>query len=247
MTKVGILVHSRNLATHAWEDLVFGRPERNQLGDHATLARVVLTLEPSEELTCIVFGRGTSWRDGLNEGDYSKKFLLDNLDRLREFPALAPLLARCDAVGLEAFRRHMESVIVTAEVRNTVEEIEAAAAIFAERGVAKVVQIAAASHAARCVKEQAVARACGRIGADQMWFTVATDMAYHGTGPQDVVVLEPLHRRDQPMTRVRPGLAEAIAPYFQLPDEDKKAFIALVADFMDRAARRPDPAVLNRG
>ncbi|MFG2006922.1 hypothetical protein ACGFNU_48035 [Spirillospora sp. NPDC048911] len=240
MTRLGIMVHCRNLATEAWEELVFGRPEHNQLGDHATLARVVLCLESSEELACVVFGRGTSWRDGLNEGDYSKKFLLDNLDRLREFPALAPLLARRDGGGLAAFRRSMEAVIVTAEVRNTVEEIEAASAIFARHGVEKVIQIAAASHAARCVKELTAARARGRIGADRLWFTVATDMAYHGTGPEDVVVLEPLHRRDQPMTSVRPGLAEAIAPYFRLPDEDKKEFIALVEEFMTRPAGRRD-------
>lgn len=245
MARVGIMVHCRNLTTEAWEELVFGLPDRNQLGDHATLARVVLSLTPSEELACVVFGRGTSWRDGLNEGDYSKKFLLDNLDRLREFPVLAPLLARAGDGGLATFRRTMEAVLVTAEVRNTVEEIEAASAIFAEHRVEKVVQIAAASHAARCVKEQAVARARGRIDAGQMWYAVATDMPYYGTGPEDVVVVEPLHRCDQPMTYARPGLAEAIAPYFRLPDEDKKEFIALVEEFM-RSADRRGPAALDR-
>ncbi|WP_141579090.1 hypothetical protein [Actinomadura sp. WMMA1423] len=248
MTTVGIMVHCRNLATEAWEELVFGRPEHDRLGDHATLARVVLGLAPSEEPACVVFGRGTSWRDGLNEGDYSKRFLLDNLDRLREFPSLAPLLARAEGGGRRtAFRRAMESVIVTAEVRNSVEEIEAAAAIFTGHGVEKVIQIAAASHAPRCVKEQAVARARGRIDAGQTWFTVATDMPYHGTKAEDVVVLEPLHRRDQPMTHVRPGLAEVIAPYFGLPDEDKKEFIALVEEFMSRAAGRRDATALERG
>ena len=232
MTKVGILVHCRHLDTDAWDELVFGRPERDQLGDQATLARVVLTLERGEELACVVFGRGESWRDGLNEGEYSKKFLLDRLDRLAEFPLLAPLLDRLDERGRAEFRQRMEAVIVTTEVRNTVHEIETASAIFARHGVDKVIQIAAASHASRCIKEQAVARARGTIPKDQLWLTAATDTVYHNTRPEDVCVIEPLHRRDQPITFVRPGLAEVIEPYFRLPDEDKKAFIRLVDDFI---------------
>jgi len=232
ITKVGILVHCRNLHTDAWEELVFGQPEQNKLGDQATLARVVLNLEQSEELACVVFGRGLSWRDGINEGDYSKKFLLENLGRLCEFPLLAPLLARLGGEELAAFRRHLEAIIVSEEVKNTVHEIESASAIFARHGVGKVIQIAAASHASRCIKEQAVARSHGKIDKNQLWFTVTTDMTYHSTKPEDVCVIEPLHRRDQPITFVRPGLSEVIAPYFLLPDEDKKAFIKLVDRFM---------------
>lgn len=233
MTKIGILVHCRHLDTVAWEELVFGQPEQDKLGDQATLARVVLDLEQREELACIVFGRGSSWRDGLNEGDYSKKFLYDNLDRFHEFPLLAPLLERLEDSELAAFRRYMESVIVTEEVRNTVHELERASAIFAEHKVGKVIQIAAASHASRCIKEQAVARSHGKIDRNQLWFTVATDATYHDTKPEDVCIIEPLHRRDQLTTFVRPGLSEVIAPYFFLPDEDKTTFIRLVEDFMN--------------
>jgi hypothetical protein len=232
MTKVGIMVHCRRLDTDAWEELVFGQPSLDRLGDHATLARVVLTLEPSEELACIVFGRGLSWRDGLNEGDYSKKFLLDNLGRLREFPLLAPMLERLEAHELVKFRRTMEEVLVTDEVRNTVHEIERASAVFAQHKVDKVIQIAAASHASRCIKEQAVARSHGTVDKNQLWLTVATDMTYHNTKPESVCVIEPLHRRDQPITFARQGLSDVIAPYFSLPDEDKEALITLVDEFM---------------
>jgi hypothetical protein len=232
MTRIGIMVHCRRLDTDAWEDLVLGQPDQNKLGDHATLARIVLNLEPSEELACIVFGRGLSWRDGLNEGDYSKKFLLDNLHRLHEFPLLAPLLERLTYAERAEFHRQMAGVIVTAEVRNTVHEIERASAVFAQHKVDKVVQIAAASHASRCIKEQAVARSRGQIDQSQLWFTVATDMTYHNTKPESVCVIEPLHRRDQPITFAPQGLSDVIAPYFSLPDEEKAAFIKLVSDFM---------------
>lgn len=232
MTKIGILVHCRHLETVAWEDLVFGIPNEDKLGDLATLVRVLLTLEPTEEPAAIVIGCGPSWKDGLDEGHYTKQFLLDNFDRLHEFPRLKPLLDTLSEIELSALRQAFENIIVTREIKNTVAEIETAAGIFAEKGAQKVVQIAAASHASRCIKEQAVARSHGKISPDQQWFCIATDITYHDTKPEDVAVIEPLHRRDQPMTFVRPGLFEVIAPYFFLPDADKKEFVKIVEEFM---------------
>jgi hypothetical protein len=234
MDRVGIFVHGRHLDTDGWEGLVFGRPELGQLGDQATLARVVLSLGPREVLACIVFGRGESWREGFNEAEYAKRYLLDNFGRLRDFPVLAPLLAHMDDVELAAFRRKLTAIIETEEVLNTADELEAAAEIFAEHGVDKVIQITAASHASRCIKEQAVIRARGKIDKRQLWFTVATDVSYDNTTPEDVCVIEPLHRPDQAITYLRPGLAEVIAPYFALSDDEKRTFIRMVDDFMTR-------------
>ena len=234
MTKVGILVHCRHLETDAWEDLVFGSPDEDKLGDQATLIRTILTLEPTEDLACIVFGRGPSWRDGLNEGEYAKKFLLDNLDRMHEFSLLKPLLEKLSREDFEALRHKFERlIVVTEEVKNTVAELEAASDIFTEHNVQKVMQIAAGSHVSRCIKEQVVARSHSQINREQEWFTIATDMTYHNTIPEDVCIIEPLHRRDQPMTYVRPGMAEVMKPYQFLPNDDKKELITLVKNFMD--------------
>lgn len=232
MTKVGILVHCRNLETYAWEELVFGVPEEDKLGDDAALARAILTLGSDEELACSIIGCGPSRRDGLSEGEYSKKYLLDNLERLREFPRLAPLFDRMSDAEWAVFREAAEGIIITREIENTVDEIVAAAEIFTMHGVNKVIQIAASTHVSRCIKEQAVARSNGKISKEQQWFTVATDMTYRDTKPEDVCVIEPLHRPDQPMTYMRPGLSEVIAPYFLLPDDDKRAFVTAVAEFM---------------
>lgn len=233
MTKLGILVHCRHLETVAWEELVFGIPAEDKLGDLAMLVLVILRLEPTEQVERIVIGRGPSWRDGLNEGEYTKQFLLDNFNRLREFPRLRPLLDELSDEQSADLRALFENIVITAEIKNTVAEIEAAAKLFTEKEVSKVVQISAASHASRCIKEQAVARSHGTIPKNQLWQTVATDMPYHDTKPEDVAVIEPLHRRDQPMTFVRPGMSEVIAPYFFLPDPDKKEFVKHVKDFMD--------------
>jgi hypothetical protein len=232
MTKVGILVHCRHLETVAWEDLVFGIPSEDKLGDLAMLVQVLLRLEPTEELESIVIGCGPSYRDGLNEGEYTKKFWLDNFSRLREFPQLQPLLNSMGKEQMSALRSAVEGVVVTHEIKNTVAEIETTAALFAEKNIQKVVQICAASHASRCIKEQSVARSQGMISKRQLWQTVATDMAYHGTKPEDVAVIEPLHRRDQPMTFIRPGFSEVIAPYFFLSDDDKRMLVKTVEEFM---------------
>ena len=231
MTKIGILVHCRNLNTIAWEDLVFGQPKQGKLGDHATLAKVLLTLGKDEEV-CIVLGGGPSQRDGVSEGDYSKKFLLDNLDRLEEFQSLQSLFANLSDEERMVFRKSMENVIVSSRIANTREEVVEAARIFNEAGVDKVIQITAASHASSCIKEQTILRAKGMIDTNQLWHVIATDMSYHDTQPEDVCVIEPPHRLDQPLTYVRPGLSEVIAPYFSFGDEDKKAFIGAVSEFM---------------
>lgn len=232
MTKIGILVHSRNLSTIAWEEMVYGLPEENKLGDLATLARVIATLANGEEVVRIVIGRGPSMRDGLDEGDYTKKFFIDNLDRLNEFELLRPLLDRLSDDKRQALCMSIENMVVTDSVISTYEEMTKAAEIFNDTKVDKVVQIGSASHAPRCLKEEAVLRASGVIDNTQLWFSVATDITYHNTKPGDVCVIEPLHRRDQPLTSVRPGLSEVIAPYFSFNDEDKKAFIKAVDEFM---------------
>ena len=232
MTKVGVLVHCRHLETIGWEELVFGIPKEDKLGDLAMLVRVLLALEPTEELTCIVVGCGPSWKDGLNEGEYTKRFWLRNFERLREFERLTPFLDSSSDEKVAWLRSTLENVIVTPEIKNTVAEVETAAKIFTEEGIQKVVQICAASHASRCIKEQAVARSHGRIDKSQLWQTVTTEVSYQGVRPEDVAVIEPPHRRDQPMASVRPGLSEVIAPYFFLPDNDKKAFVELVKEFM---------------
>lgn len=233
MSKVGILVHSRYLAASAWETLVFGLPKEDKLGDQATLARVILTMSPSDELSCIVFGCGPSSKDGLSEvAGYAKKFLLDNFDRLTEFPTLQPLLARLGEEEKTAFRQKLEAIILTREIANTAEELAVAAEIFTKHHVEKVMQICTATHAARCIKEQTVLREKGLIEHSQLWHTIPTDVSYSGTKAEDVCVIEPLHRPDQPMTHFRPWLSEAIAPYFSLSDTEKQEFIRLVDDFM---------------
>jgi hypothetical protein len=192
----------------------------------------MLTLGKDEEIASIVIGRGPSRRDGLDEGDYSKKFLLDNFDRLEEFELLKPLFAQLSGDERAALRRAMENVVITSEVLTTLAEITEAAKIFNEAQVDKVIQISAASHAPRCIKQQSVLQRAGVINKSQLWQTVATDMSYHGTKPEDVCVIEPLHRLDQPLTYIRPGLSEVILPYFSFNDEEKKAFIKTVDEFM---------------
>jgi len=236
VVNVGILVHCRHLDTERWEQLVFGEPASDLLGDHAMLARVVLGLTPEERLACVVFGRGPSWREGMSEDAYAKKFLLDNLGRLSEFASLLPLIERAGPNGWDGFCRAMQAVVGTREVRNTVDEIHAASTVFSDHAVEKVIHIASASHAPRCAKEAAFARSNGRIDRRQMWLTLATDVSYQNTTPADVCVIEPLHRRDQPVTFVRPGLSEVIAPYFALSDHDKVAFIRHVEAFMQHIA-----------
>lgn len=232
MSKVGIFVHCRHLATDDWERLVWGYPAADELGDFATMARIILTLTPDDELASIVIGRGPSYKDGLDEAAYAIKYLADNIQRLRDFATLAPLIDALTDDEYANFCQKMLAITPTVEIANTRTELAAAAELLNKSGAEKVFQICAATHAPRCIKEQSVARRAGVISHNQQWYTVATDVSYKDSSPSEVFVAEPLHLSDQPMSQFKPALYQAIAPYYSLNDGDKRAFNRLVDDFM---------------
>lgn len=134
--------------------------------------RVLLSLGKEDRLERIVIGHGPSRRDGLDEGEYTKKFMMNNFDRLVEFPSLRPLLEALNDEGLEHLRGSISDIVLITEIKNTRHEISGSARIFADRDVEEV------------------------------------DISYVGTTPEQVVVIDPLHRLDQPLTLLRPGLSE---------------------------------------
>ncbi|HEY5138550.1 MAG TPA: hypothetical protein VIJ25_04445, partial [Methylococcales bacterium] len=59
-------------------------------------------------------------------------------------------------------------------------------------------------------------------------FVAASDICFAGATPEDVVVIEPPHRGDDPMRAVRPTLAHAIKPYFGYSTADKTRLISRI-------------------
>lgn len=223
----GVLVHVYHLESKGWERLVWGDPTTDELGTLTKLAETLLLIPFDCTVHTVVYS-GPSSKDGLTEGEYTKDYLVRRMDELDSFPRLKTLL-QASPQARRVLAERVHSLCTGPVITNTAAEVAHAAEYFAGQKATRIVQIAAASHAPRCIQNQAIARSEGRIPREQYWETVASDVCFAGTTASDVVVIEPVHRADDPMLTVKPGLAEVVLPYFALPAADKKRFISAVA------------------
>ncbi len=238
MSDAGILMHIRHLETVGWERLVWGVPEEDSLGGLPKVAELLLNEPACEPIVSVVFGCGPSVKDGLSEGEYTKRYLLERLSELRAFTRFKD---RLDDETLERLRRRLEQVYVTPKIERSIDEVVFAADYFAKQGITRVWQVTAASHAPRCVQIQAAARAAGLIPKAQQWALVADDRCYEGAEPFSTLVMEVPHRGDDPMFGFEPSLPKLLREYqYGLSPEDKRKLARLVEDFMQKHAQHSD-------
>lgn len=224
MHKTGILLHVYNLGCKDWEQLVWGNVATDQLGSGTKLLELLLHEQITDEIMTILCD-GPSHRNGLSEGAYTKAFLLGKIGELSQFPRLRAKLDAQTPDEALVFQHRLEAIQVVARIENTFDEVRQAAKIFEEFGAKKIIHIAAASHAPRCIQLQSVARERGLIPNSQQWFTVASDMPFAGRSAGDTVVIEPPHRADDPLVGHEPTLASVIKPYFSLTGDSQQQFI----------------------
>ncbi|PLS81786.1 hypothetical protein CYG49_01430 [Candidatus Saccharibacteria bacterium] len=232
MAKVGILLHVYHLEAPGWEEFVWGDPKEDRLGPLPLFAKTLLAIPAETEVVSVIYS-GPSRRDGLTEGAYTRRFLIDNVSRLQEFPRLRKQLEDVEPQQYDLFLQRLNSLEAKEVITNTLDEVTHAASYFNEQTVTEVVQISVASHAPRCLLNQLVVREQGLIPRDQQWHIMPSETFYSGTSVSDIVVLEPSHRGDDPMTGFSPTLASAIKPYFGLAGDDKKQLIKVVRDFLE--------------
>ncbi len=232
MHKVGILLHVYNLGCQDWEQLVWGIPEQDKLGTGAKLLECLLD-EPAENEVIAMVYDGPSSKDGLSEGEYTRRFLLDKFDELKAFPRFRHRLQGTSSSARDVLRQRVERIILGDSIRSTLDEIKLGGRDFHARGIDKVIHIAAASHAPRCIQLQLVAREHGWIPANQHWSTVASDLAFAGMTAEDVFIAEPPHRADDPLIGFEPTLPQILKPFFYgLTPRQQQDFLRLAAGAM---------------
>jgi hypothetical protein len=237
--KIGLL-HVYHLETDDWDYLVWGDPAKDELGTATKFVECLLDI-PMDEHTVSVLYSGPSVKDGLSEGAYTKKFIVDRLQSLADFPRLKQRLDKLSATEYDQFVERVQGLSVGPSIKNTAAELEHAASYFAREQVDRVMQIAAATHAPRCMRNQASARYYGLIDKKQPWFVVASDTNYAGAAPDDVVIAEPLHRKDNPLYGFHPAWAEVAAQYPRLSLENKKEVLRRMDAIMaDALAQQPE-------
>lgn len=221
---IGILVHGRHLQTEGWEKLVWGEAP-DILGAIPMMVLVVLN-RGIKNVETIVFGTGASEQDGLKEAEYMKRFLLEHMEALGEFNQIR----KHPNYDLAALKELFGGIICEITSQNTPQEIEAASKIFARASIDEVIHITSASHAPRCIRDAAAAFEQGLIMAGQVWALVCDQTAYKGTRASDVVVFEPPHRGDDPMTRAPIQAHEVFGKFFKVPGVAKKTEVLRAID-----------------
>lgn len=229
--KTGILLHVYNLLAADWEYIVWGDPARDALGAGTKLFECMLAELPPNDVTAILYD-GPSHKDGLSEGEYTKRFLLGRLDQLEQFPRFRKQFASMSDDTYRAFRQAAEAMRIGAPIANTVDEVRRAARDFADLGAEKVIHIAAASHAPRCIQVQAAVREEGLILPEQHWYTVASDTAFAGAQAADTAVAEPPHRADDPLLGFRLTMPQIVKSFYALPGDAQKVFLRVAADLV---------------
>jgi hypothetical protein len=246
MKKIGILLHVYHLETTSWEEMVWGHPERDELGTGTKLVECLLNIPAHEEVVSIVYS-GPSRKDGLTEGAYTKKFIVDKFDELSDFPRLKSKLDALTPEEHALLRTRLEDMVVGAVIKNTAAEVDSAASFFADKKADMVIQVAAATHAPRCLRDQVTARYRGLISNDQQWMVTASDVNYHGVTPRDIVIAEPIHRQDNALYGFHPSWVEITKRYPRLSLENKKSLLGqLDAITAEMLAKQPhDTEVAN--
>lgn len=223
-----------NYLQPGWEEMAWGEPDKGLMGTLPKLVQLILVESPDEPITEIVMYTGPSRKDGLNEGEYSKKFLLDHFDQLKDFPQLIPLLEKMTDKQRQLLKSQLEQNIHTLDqLVNSADEVINAARYFEEHGVTKVYQIAIASHAPRCIQLQALVRYRHQIPPEQFWYTVVAETTFAGTAPNEVIVAEPPHRGDDPAFGIHPSITDLLKQYYTLPYDARQPFLRGVASVLE--------------
>lgn len=236
MTNVGILLHVYHLETNDWEKLVWGDPDKDELGTLTKFAECLLDIPASESVASIIYS-GPSHKDGLTEGEYTRRYLFDRLDRLIEFPCLKRKIEALESEEYQQFMERLRGLHYGSVIKNTVEEVSYGAAYFKSLGVSRVIQVAAVSHAPRCLKAQALARQEKRIPREQQWYVVPSETYHAGTKLDDIVILEAPSRGDDPLKSARPYITDIMQGFFALAPEKKKRFIQELNEIMTRVTK----------
>ncbi len=205
--KTGVLVHGCNLNIENWRHVAWGDPP-HQLG------RIPqgLLVARQFEADVIVFGTGASAKEFrlghatqppriLVESEYSMEYLRQQFDGLRQFQAVQDDIpeAATDTAWDEFRRAILSRIVLDTESQNTLGEIRAAADVFLEHQVQRVVLVSSPSHIIRCLRDATAVFAEDRrlLHLRHALFACPSATCYEGTTPADVVVVEPPHRPDR--------------------------------------------------
>jgi len=226
MRKIGVLVHGLFLQANDWEHIVWGTPPY-ELGSLPKAVEMMLQFG-LDNIGCMIFGTGASQKDGMKEAEYTRHQvqLAMNMRRLEAYPAIKEQNDFQSTRGLVRLAELINTATLETDAKNTVEEIANAARQFKERGCDLIIHVpTCGSHAPRCVKTYLQVKAQGNIPDGQVWIAAAAETTFAGSTINDVVIIEPPHRADDPMVDAPVKAHEMASKLFKLPPPARIKFL----------------------
>ncbi len=185
--RTAVHVHGCHLSTIGWELIVLGDPGTGLLGQAAKGLDVAIQLGAE----VMFWGTGSSERDGLKESRYT-------FECLRAIPDMAEKLGKFEHIFDEVSH-------------NTRAELECTASRAFLRDIERLWLVSNPTHIARCINtalmvlqaEPRYDKLLRNIG------VAVSDVCYPGKTPNDVIIIDPPHRLDQPRHNMN-GIAKAM-------------------------------------
>lgn len=228
--RVGILVHGLHLQANGWEQTVWG--DKEEFGSLPKAVEMMLTFG-LENVASVVFGTGASKRGGFREGEYTCRELMENMRRLEDYPSLHGFHEFQSTAGLVRLSELIDGATLELAAQNTFEEITNAAQHFAQAHCDLIIQVpTCGSHAPRCVKTFLQVKAAGKIPAGQTWMLAPSETTFAGSTIDDVAVVEPPHRGDDPMLHAPVKMHEVVQRFFKLQPEERMSALIQVSELL---------------
>lgn len=186
MVKIGLLIHGYNVLRQNWQEVVWGKAHKNLMGRLPKGAHTALSLKESVET--IVFGTGSSTKDGKIEAAWMRDTLLERFFDLVQFPAFSGM--HLDEHAREWIEK--TSVLET-KSKNTKEEARFAGEIFLEKGISAVILVSSPDHIPRCFRDTYMVYSQSRRLSflTQRIFATPSQIPYSESS--ETLIIEPAH------------------------------------------------------
>jgi hypothetical protein len=182
--RTAILIHGHFLPLPIWGKVMWGKPKEGLFG----AIPKGIQLSEKEHADFIFWCSGIPVQGGRAISPNALEFAIARGKELLECESM---------VGLDISKLVQKSLLDDA-VPNTREEIARAAVEFKKRNIERVFLVSPPKHIFRAHQEALIHRAAGHLNNIEI-FAIASDVDFPDAPVADVAIIEPPHRRDQPL------------------------------------------------
>lgn len=182
--RTAILIHGHFLPSYVWKEVMWGTPKEGLLG----VLPKGIQLAEREHADFIFWCSGIPVQGGRDISPNALEFATARGNELLE----------CEGMGGLDISKLVQKSVLDEAVPNTREEIAHAAIEFKKRDIERVFLVSPPKHIFRAHQEALAHQAAGHMENIEI-FAVASDIDFPNTTAGQVAIIEPPHRRDQPL------------------------------------------------